>query len=404
VSDLGIDIGIVNTAPVRSLERFLVFGAPHIEEPEIAEVVDVLRSGWIGTGRRVAVFEEQFAEYIGSPQAVAVASCTAALHLALLALGIGPGDEVVTSALTFCATVNVIEHVGATPVVADVDPATMNIDPAAVEKLITPRTRAVLPVHFAGRPCEMDSLMDIAKRADLLMVEDCAHAIETEWNGRKAGTFGDAGCFSFYATKNVTTAEGGMLISSRSDVAEAVKVNALHGMTKDAWRRFSDEGYRHYEVVSAGFKYNMTDLQAALGIHQLARVDRNWERRREIWNAYQKSLGGLPLTLPAEPREGTRHAFHLYTIRVNEERSGVSRDEFLERMTREGIGVGVHYVSLPDHPYYRRRFGWSPDDYPNATQIGRETVSLPLAAGLTDADVADVIEGVRRSLGLRRNR
>jgi dTDP-4-amino-4,6-dideoxygalactose transaminase len=373
---------------------FIIFGAPQIESAEIDEVVRCLESGWIGTGPRVAQFEKEFAAYKGQPFAAALNSCTAALHLSVLAAGIGPGDEVITTPLSFCATVNAIVHAGATPVLADVDPVTMNIDPVAVKARITPRTRAILPVHFAGRPCHMDSLTEIAERHELKIIEDCAHAIETEYHGRTAGSFGDFACFSFYATKNVTTGEGGMVLARKEEDLARIKMLALHGMSKDAWKRFSDEGYKHYFVVETGFKYNMMDLQAAIGIHQLRRVESNWLRRQEIWKEYSEAFVDLPLTLPADPEPDTRHGYHLYTILVDEARSGIDRDSFLEVMTARGIGVGVHYLSIPEHPVYQERFGWQPEDYPNAMRIGRQTVSLPLSAKLTDDEVTRVIEAV----------
>ena len=383
------------TRPARSKEQFLVFGSPALGEEEIEEVVATLRSGWIGTGPKVARFEQAFAEYKGVPQAVALNSCTAALHLSLLAAGLGPGDEVITSPMTFCATANSIIHAGATPVLADVDPRTMNIDPEQVAAKVTPRTRAILPIHFAGRPCDMDPLMATAAEHELIVIEDCAHAIETEYKGRKAGTMGDFGCFSFYVTKNVVTGEGGMVITRREADLARIKVLGLHGMSKDAWKRFGDEGYKHYQVVEAGFKYNMMDLQAAIGLHQLPRVERYWARRQEIWNRYNEAFADLPLGLPAPPEPDTRHALHLYTILVDEQRTGITRDAFLDAMTKRYIGVGVHYLSLTEHPYYRERFGWRNEEYPHAARIGRQTVSLPLSAKLTDDDVEDVIAAVR---------
>lgn len=389
----------VRSQPVRSKERFLVFGAPQIADAEIEEVVETLRSGWLGTGPKVAQFEDAMKAYKGAAHAVALNSCTAGLHLSLLAAGVGPGDEVITTPMTFCATVNTIIHAGATPVLADVDSASMNVDPAEVERRISARTRAIVPVHFAGRPCDMDALCAIAGRHRLVMIEDCAHAIETEYKGRKAGTFGDFGCLSFYATKNVVTGEGGMVLTRDEKSAARIRVLGLHGMSKDAWKRFGQEGYRHYQVEEAGFKYNMMDLQAGIGIHQLRRVDRNLERRAELWQRYTRELGALPLGLPADPEPHTRHGRHLYSILVDEKRTGVSRDDFLDAMIAHNIGIGVHYVSIPEHPYYQRRFGWRPEDFPNAMRIGRQTVSLPLSVKLTDDDQADVIEAVRRVLG-----
>jgi dTDP-4-amino-4,6-dideoxygalactose transaminase len=284
-------------------------------------------------------------------------------------------------------------------VLADVDAVSMCIDPRRIEERISPRTRAIVPVHFAGRPCDMDAIRRIAARRKLLVIEDCAHAIETEYHGRKAGNFGDFGCFSFYVTKNLTTGEGGMVLTRRAADAARVKVLALHGMSKDAWKRFGDSGYKHYFVEECGFKYNMTDIQAALGLHQLARIEARWRRRAAIWRRYTEALSGLPLGIPAPCAAGERHAHHLYTVLVREKECRVSRDAFLDAMTRRKIGVGVHYLSIPEHPWYRRTFGWKPDDCPNAKRIGRQTVSLPLSPRLTDADVGDVIAAVRAVLG-----
>lgn len=379
---------------------FIVFGAPQIEQEEIGEVVDCMRAAWLGTGPKVARFEREFAAYKGvSPNHVAATnSCTAALHISLLAAGLKPGDEVITTALTFCATVNAIIHSGATPVLVDVEADTMNIDPQAVEAAITERTRAILPVHFAGRPCNMDALQQLALKHDLKLIEDCAHAIETEYHGQKAGTFGDFGCFSFYATKNITTGEGGMVIARNERDIERIKVLALHGMSKDAWHRYSDKGYKHYLVTEAGFKYNMMDIQAAIGIHQLARIEQSWNKRRDIWSTYQHAFVDLPVQRPLDAEVETRHAYHLYTLLVNEEEAGKDRDSFLNEMTCAGIGVGVHYLSIAEHPYYQTRFGWRPEDCPNAMRIGRQTVSLPLSPRLEGDDVRRIVKAVNDGL------
>ena len=352
----------------------------------------------MGTGPKVARFESDFAIYKGAKYAAALNSCTAALHLSILAADIKPGDEVITTPMTFCATVNAIIHAGATPVLADVDPITMNIDPNHIEAKITRRTRAILPVHFAGRVCDMDAIMGIAKRYNLKVIEDCAHAIETEYKGRKTGTFGDFGCFSFYVTKNIVTGEGGMVLAKREEDIAHIKVLGLHGMSKDAWKRFSDEGYKHYQVVECGFKYNMMDIHAAIGIHQLKRVEKYWLRRQEIWNRYNEAFADLPITLPANPEPQTRHAYHLYTILIDEEKAGITRDVFMDAMTAQNIGVGVHYLSIPEHPYYQKTFGWKAEDYPNAMRIGRQIVSLPISAKLGEDDIADVIAAVRQTL------
>lgn len=379
-------------------EGFLVFGSPLIGDDEIEEVVDSMKSAWLGTGPKVARFEEIFSGYKGVPHSAAVNSCTAALHLSFLAAGLKPGDEVITTPMTFCATVNAIIHSGATPVLADIDPLTMNIDPACIESKITPKTKAILPVHFAGRPCDMDSLESIAKKHGLKIIEDCAHAIETEYKGRKAGTFGDFGCFSFYVTKNIVTGEGGMVIAKREEDISRIKILALHGMSKDAWKRFSDEGYKHYQVVECGFKYNMMDLQAAIGLRQMEKIESYWLRRKKIWEKYGEAFSDLPVTLPEDIPPDTKHAYHLYTILIDEKRAGLSRDDFLNAMHRLNIGTGVHYLSVPEHPYYQETFGWKPEDYPNAMRIGRSTVSIPLSAKLTDNDVDDVIRAVRSVL------
>ena len=376
-------------------DRFLVFGSPLIEQEEIDEVVAIMKTGWLGTGPKVAQFEDDFKTYKEASYAVAVNSCTAALHLAMLVAGVGHGDEVITTPMTFCATVNTIIHTGATPVLADIDPTSMNIDPARVEVKVSPRTKAIVPVHFAGRACDMDLLCDIARRHNLKIIEDCAHAIETEYKGRKAGNFGDLGCFSFYVTKNVVSGEGGMILTNNQAYADRAKILALHGMSADAWSRFSDEGYKHYFVTEAGFKYNMMDIQAAIGIHQLKRVEQNWKRREKIWNRYNEAFADLPVGLPADPEPDTRHAYHLYTLMIDKDKTGISRDEFLCAMNEQNIGTGVHYLSIPEHQFYQTTFGWKPEDYPHAMRIGRQTVSLPLSAKLTGDDVADVIEAVR---------
>lgn len=379
---------------------FIVFGAPDIGDDEIREVLATMQSGWLGSGPRVAAFEAQFAAFkaVAPQHAAAVNSCTAALHLSLLAAGVGPGDEVITSPLTFCATANAVLHAGATPVLVDVDPLTMNIDPRHIEEKITARTKALLPVHFAGLPCAMDEINAIAARHRLAVIEDCAHAVEASYRGRAVGTLGDFGCFSFYATKNITTGEGGMVLARDRQQAERVRMLALHGLTRDAWKRFSDDGYQHYQVVDCGFKYNMMDLQAAIGLHQLKRVESGWQRRQTIWRRYQEAFAGLPVTRPAQPPTDVRHACHLYTLLVDATRCGISRDAFLARMNARGIGVGVHYLALPEHPYYQQRLGWHPDGTPRATAIGRQTVSLPLSPALSEDAVERVIAAVAACL------
>jgi dTDP-4-amino-4,6-dideoxygalactose transaminase len=382
-------------SPIRSKDRFLIFGAPAIEDEEIAEVVATMKSGWLGSGPKVAQFEADFKRYKGADHAVALHSCTAALHLSILAAGIKAGDEVITTPMTFCATVNAILHAGGTPVLADIDPLTMNIDPAEIKRKITARTRAIVPVHFAGRSCDMDSLLKIAGEHDLQIIEDCAHAIETEYHGMKAGTIGDFGCFSFYVTKNVVTGEGGMVLARNGENASRIKVLGLHGMSKDAWKRFGDDGYKHYQVIECGFKYNMMDMQAAIGIHQLRRVEPYWHRRKQIWDRYMTELAKVAVGLPAVPDVDTRHGYHLFTLQIGKQRSGFTRDSFIDAMTANNIGVGVHYLSIPEHPYYQATFGWRPEEYPHAMQVGRSTVSIPISAKLSDQDVDDVIASIK---------
>jgi dTDP-4-amino-4,6-dideoxygalactose transaminase len=378
--------------------EFLVFGKPRIGEEEIREVAAALRSGWIGTGPRVQKFEQEFLSYIGGGHAVAVSSCTAALHLSLLETGVAPGDEVMVPAMTFVATANAVLHAGATPVFADCDRGTFNVTAESVAAAITPRTRAVVPVHFAGHPCPMDGILGVTGDAQIRVVEDCAHCIEGTIDGRHAGTFGDFGAFSFYPTKNVTSIEGGMVITGNEEAAERMRVSRLHGLSRDAWKRFGGEGYRHYQAETLGYKYNMTDVQAAVGIHQLHRVDRNLELRERIWRRYDEAFRSLPVTLPASPGSGVRHARHLYTLLLDVERLRVSRDAVLEAIQKEGIGVGVHYIAVPLHPYYRDRFGFREGMFPNAEYVSARTLSIPLTPYLGDQDVEDVITAVTKVL------
>lgn len=387
---LAIDGG----APLR--RDYLIFGSPDIGEEEIREVTATLRSGWLGTGPRVARFEDEFRRYTGARFAMALNSCTAGLHLAMIAVGVRTGDEVITTPMTFAATGNAIIHVGATPIFADCQRETLCIDPAQVAARVSERTRAIVPVHFAGRAADMTRLAEIARRHDVRIVEDAAHAIETVHQGRKIGTIGDCTAFSFYVTKNVVTGEGGMVTTESPEIADWIKIAGLHGMSGDAWKRYSDEGYRHYEVTFPGFKYNMMDLQAAIGIPQLARVEQNHARREQIWQRYLEAFADLPLMTPSEPPPGDRHARHLFVILCALEHLRKNRDWILQALHAEGIGTGVHYRPLHLHPYYRERYGHRPGDFPNAEWIGERTISLPFSSKLSDADVDDVIAAVRK--------
>ena len=375
-------------------ESFLIFGSPLIGEEEIAEVVESLRSGWVGTGPKVQRFEGMLAEYIGAPHCRCVSSCTAALILAMRVLGVGLGDEVIVPAMTFVASANAVEHAGATPVLVDSEPATGLIDLDAVEAAITPRTRAIMPVHLAGRPVDMDRLMALRDRHGLLLIEDAAHALGAEWRGRRIGAFGNLTAFSFYVTKNITTIEGGALVTEEPELAAEVERLALHGLSLGAWQRFSDTGFRHYEVVEPGFKFNMTDVQAALGLHQLPRLDEWIERRAELWGRYDQLLEGLPLQTPPRPEPGTRHARHLYQILI-EPAAPLSRDELLDSLTARKIGTGVHYRGVHLHPYYRDKYRLAPEDFPGATTISDRTLSLPLSPKVSEADQDDVAAALR---------
>jgi dTDP-4-amino-4,6-dideoxygalactose transaminase len=380
-------------------EDYLIFGSPAIEEDEINDVVDSLRSGWVGTGPKVKRFEDAFRDYIGARYAVALNSCTAALHLSLLAIGVGSGDEVVTTPMTFTATSAAIIHAGATPVFVDIDRKTMTMDPEKMPPVITERTKAILPVHFAGRPCPMEAIMEIAREYDLKVVEDAAHGIETMSQGRKVGTIGDLSCFSFYVTKNIVTGEGGMVTTNEEALADWIKILALHGMTRDAWHRFSDEGFRHYDVIYPGFKYNMMDIQAALGYHQLKRIEQYAERRKVIWELYNRAFRGLPVLIPPDDlMPGDRHAYHLYTLLLKLEDLKISRDRFIAALHRENIGSGVHYRALHLHPFYSKQYNLRPGMFPESEFVSERTVSLPFSAKLTDADVDNVIKAVSRIL------
>jgi dTDP-4-amino-4,6-dideoxygalactose transaminase len=376
---------------------FLVFGSPCIGSEEIDEVLDTIRSGWLGTGPKTHRFEKEFAAYLGVDHCVAVGSCTAALHLSMLAAGIGPGDEVIVPAMTFCATANAVIHAGATPVFADSTLPEMTLDPVDAARKISRRTRALLPVHFHGRPAAMGPLRDLASKHGLIIIDDAAHAVETRYNGKNMGRFGDLTCFSFYITKNMTTVEGGMIATANKEWADRIKVLALHGMSQDAWARFSDTGYKHYEVVSAGFKYNMTDLQASFGLHQLRKLESNLLRREAIWTAYNQAFRELPLMLPPDPEPGARHSRHLYAIRTTPQ-TGLCRDGLMDELYKRNIGTGVHYTALHLHRFYREKYGYREGDFPNAEAAGASTLSLPLSTGMTDDDVKDVIEAVRESL------
>jgi len=388
---------IAGGAPVRSREHRIIFGAPLLGEAEAASVAECIRSGWIGLGERVGRFEQEFANYKQAPYAAAVSSCSAGLHLVLEALGIGAGDEVIAPSLTFCSTIHAILHVGATPVLVDSDRTSMNLDPAAFARAVTARTRAVIAVHMCGRSCEMDAILETAARHNLKVVEDCAHAIETTYDGRAAGLLGDAGCFSFYPTKSITTGDGGMVISGNRDLIERVKLLSYNGVATSAWTRFAGD-VAGYEVLAAGYKYNMTDMQAALGLPQLPLLEERWAQRQTLWHAYDQGLDGLPLELPSVGGVEDRHAYHLYTPLLQLEKLSLNRRQIVAAMEAENIGVGIHYEPVHTQPFYTQRFGRDDTRFPNATYIGERTISLPLSATMSLADVADVCRAFGRIL------
>jgi len=379
-------------------KSFLPFGSPLIEQPEIDEVVDTLRSGWIGTGPKVKRLEALMCEYTGAKYARATNSCTAAMHLSLLAAGVKTGDEVITSPMTFCATANVILHCRATPVFVDIEKDTMNLDPTLVEKAVTPKTKAVMPVHMAGRPCNMQAILDIAVRHNLVVIEDAAHAIGAEYQGKKIGNIGHFTCFSFYVTKNVVTGEGGMVTTNDEESAEMIEMMSLHGLSATAWSRYSQKAFAHYEVIAPGYNYDMTDIEASLGIHQLGRVEKYLKRREQIWGRYDEAFADLPVTLPAPVGSNERHARHLYTLQLDIDRLTMSRNEVLQALHAENIGTGIHFLSLHLQKYYRERFGYKESDFPNAKYVSDRTFSIPFSTKLSDDDVEDVLAAVRKVL------
>ena len=373
---------------------FLPYCLPLIGEEEIAEVADSLRSGWVTTGPKVKRFEQEFAAYVGAKYAIAVSSCTAALHTSLAALGIGPGDEVIVPTLTFCATANVVVHLGATPVIVDVD-QNFQVSAEAVCRAITPRTKAIVPVHYAGQSCSLREILAIAATHRLPVVEDAAHAAGAEYELARIGSHGNAVCFSFYAIKNMTTGEGGMITTNDDALAQRLRLLSLHGMSRDAWKRYTEAGSWYYEVLEPGYKYNMTDIQAALGIHQLRRLEGFIRRRREIAAMYDSAFSNLPEILLPPRLPGRNHTFHLYPIRLQADLLELNRAEFIEELRARNIGSSVHFIPLHRHPFYRERYGCRPEQFPVCEEIYQGLLSLPLYPKMTDRDAADVIEAVR---------
>jgi dTDP-4-amino-4,6-dideoxygalactose transaminase/lipopolysaccharide/colanic/teichoic acid biosynthesis glycosyltransferase len=382
--------------------KFLPFHIPLIEEDDIRAVTEVMKSRWLTTGPRCVQFEQDFAQFIGARHAVAVNSCTAALHLALQAIGLGEGDEVLLPTLTFAATGEAVVYCGARPVLVDSEPDTFNLDPVQVEKAITPRTRAIVPVHFAGHPCDMERILRIARDHHLIVIEDAAHALSARYRGKMIGTLGDMTCFSFYATKNITTAEGGMVTTERDDWTEHMLRMRLHGISTDAWKRYSAEGSWRYEILAPGFKYNLTDLQAALGISQLAKCQSMWARRSALAQRYTDALSSLDaFELPSQ-RTDVQHAWHLYTIRVCPGELSIHRNQVIEELKARGIGTSVHFIPLHLHPYYRNTWGYRPGDFRVAEDFADRCISLPLYPAMSDEDQTRVIDALTQIATIHR--
>ncbi len=378
---------------------FLPFARPALGEEEIGEVVDTLRSGWITTGPKVERFTSQFLDYVGGRYGVPVSSATAGLHVALLALGVGSGDEVITTPMTFVATLNTIVHCGARPVLADIDAATLNIRVEEIEKRVTPRTKAVVPVHYVGQPVDLDPIIELAHARGIAVLEDAAHAVGAEYKGRKIGSFPTTSVFSFHPNKNMTTGEGGMVVTEEEAVFEKASLLKFHGMDKESWKRFSKSGSPRYDVAVPGFKYNMMDIQAALGLHQLRRLEGFLAERARLAARYEEAFRGVTgLILPQRVPYPVRHAWHLYTPLVDIDRLTIDRDRFMAELAKRNIGTGLHYTAAHEFSHYAERFGWRPEDFPEAHFVSERIVSLPLFPGLTDGDQDDVVETVKQVL------
>jgi dTDP-4-amino-4,6-dideoxygalactose transaminase len=376
-------------------QGFLPFSVPDIDEAEIESVVETLRSGWLTTGPKVKRFEEDFAKYMGCQHAVAVNSATAALHLALGAIGLEEGDEVLVPTMTFAATAEVVLYFKAKPVLVDCRQDTLNLDPHQIEKVITAKTKAIIPVHMGGQACDMDQIMEIARAYNLKVIEDAAHALPAQYQGKMIGTIGDITCFSFYATKTITTGEGGIATTESPEWAERMRIMGLHGISKDAWKRYTAEGSWYYEILYPGYKYNLTDIAAAIGIEQLKKCTRFWKIRQRYATLYNEGFRDIPTIITPYTAPDVQHAWHLYAIQLDLKQLHISRNEFIALLKQENIGTSVHFIPLHLHPYYRDTFGYYPEDLPNASAVFERIVSLPIYTKMTEADVQRVIETVR---------
>ncbi|KAF0218676.1 MAG: DegT/DnrJ/EryC1/StrS [Geobacteraceae bacterium] len=384
-------------------KEFLPFSIPTIEDDEINEVVDSLRSGWITTGPKVKRFEEAFKAYVGAPYAVPLSSATAGLHLAMLAIGLGAGDEVITTPMTFAATVSMIVQTGARPVLADIDPDTLNINTDAIREKITGKTKALVPVHFAGQPCDMDVIFALAKEFGLAVIEDAAHAIGTEYKGQRIGSLESISVFSFHPIKNITTGEGGMVATRNESQAEEISLMKFHGMSREAWKRYESSGTPNYDIMLPGFKYNMMDIQAALGIHQLGKLDGFIAKRTEIAEFYNTAFAEVDeIKTPAHVPYDHRHAWHLYTPLIRIEKLAIDRDRFMEELKKENIGTGLHFKAVHHHPYYRKTLNIPPGELPNADYASDRILSLPLFPKMSMGDAMDVVESVKNVIARNR--
>lgn len=401
VKDLLSKPAILTGKPIRS--TFLPFALPLITEDEEKEVLDTLRSGWLTTGPKTKLFEEKLKKYTGAKYAVALNSCTGALHLALLALGIKHGDEVITTPLTFVATANVIIHVGAKPVFVDIDKNTLNIDSDKIEEKITNKTKAIIPVHLAGQPCDMDKIHEIAKRYDLKVIEDAAHAIGAEYKGKKIGSMSDTTCFSFYPIKNITTGEGGAMLTDNEEIAERVNILSLHGISSDAWKRYSKEGSKIWQLVEPGFKYNMTDIQASLGLHQIDKLDSFTDIRRSYANIYEKEFSNFEGIILPKRIDNIKHAWHLFIIILDIDKLNINRDQFMDAMRKENIATSVHFPSLISG-YYGNTYGYKEEDFPSVTFVSKRIVSLPLYPKMSIEDVRSVIDATKKIISYYRKK
>jgi dTDP-4-amino-4,6-dideoxygalactose transaminase len=385
-------------------ETFLPFSTPTIDDDEINEVVDSLKSGWITTGPKVKRFEDAFKAYVGAPYAIPLSSATAGLHLTLLALGIKEGDEVITTPMTFASTVSMVILCGATPVLADIEPGTLNIDPARIREKISPRTRAIIPVHFAGQSCDMDPIFALAREHGLTVIEDAAHAAGTEYKGRRIGSLDSISIFSFHPNKNITTGEGGMVCTADEALAEEISLLKFHGMSREAWKRFAASGTPNYDILMPGFKYNMMDIQAAIGIHQLPKLDRFIDMRTGIAEQYNREFADVAeLALPAYAPYDQRHAWHLYTPLVRIEQLDINRDQFMDELKKRNIGSGLHYKAIHHHPYYKGHLGITDDDLPMASYASERILSLPLFPRMTPDDATDVVTAVKEVIAAHRH-